>query len=251
MTTFADKVIAFNKSLRFTGKLPPGISVMNPFKENKDSLMVSSEFYKKYYNVSNSRHIILGINPGRFGAGLTGVPFTDPKRLVEKCAIAYPGASAHEPSSVFIYNMIEAYGGPENFYGKFYINSICPLGFTKKNSLGKDVNYNFYDNKVLMDTAYNFIIRSIKQHIALGIHTDICFCLGSGKKQQTKNWLIPKQRRLQKIIPIEKHSFFKKIVALEHPRFIMQYKSKQMQEYISKYLHAFSLATDSTYNAAL
>ena len=239
MTTFADKVIAFNKSLRFTGKLPPGISVMNPFKENKDSLMVSSAFYKKYYNDSNSRHIILGINPGRFGAGLTGVPFTDPKRLVEKCAIAYPGATAHEPSSVFIYNMIDAYGGAESFYGKFYINSICPLGFTIKNSLGKDVNYNFYDNKALMDTAYNFIIRSIKQHIALGIHTDICFCLGSGKNEKILN-------RLN-----EKHSFFKKIVALEHPRFIMQYKSKQMQEYISKYLHAFSLATDSTYNAAL
>mgnify|MGYP003488260288 FL=1 len=90
-----------------------------------------------------------------------------------------------------------------------------------------------------MDTAYNFIIRSIKQHIALGIHTDICFCLGSGKNEKILN-------RLN-----EKHSFFKKIVALEHPRFIMQYKSKQMQEYISKYLHAFSLATDSTYNAAL
>ena len=73
MSTFADKVIAFNKSLQFKGKLPPGIRVMNPFRENKDSLAVSSAFYKKYYSDNNRRHIILGINPGRFGAGLTGV----------------------------------------------------------------------------------------------------------------------------------------------------------------------------------
>ncbi|WP_152270672.1 uracil-DNA glycosylase family protein [Agriterribacter humi] len=229
MTTFAGKVITFNKSLRFTGKLPPGIRVMNPFRENKNSLIVSSAFYKKYYSDNNRRHIILGINPGRFGAGLTGVPFTDPKRLVEKCGLLYPGPPAHEPSSVFIYNMIDAYGGAEKFYARFYINSICPLGFTIKNSLGKEVNYNFYDSKALTDAAHDFIICSIKKQIALGIDTDICFCLGSGKNEKVL-------LRLN-----ETHGFFKKIVALEHPRFIMQYKSKYMQEYIDKYLTAFSM----------
>ena len=124
MTTFAAKVITFNKSLRFNGRLPPGIRVMNPFRENKDSLTVSSAFYEKYYSDNNRRHIILGINPGRFGAGLTGIPFTDPKRLVEKCGLPYPGPPAHEPSSVFIYHVIDAYGGAEKFYGRFYINSI-------------------------------------------------------------------------------------------------------------------------------
>ena len=231
MITFADKVIAFNQSLRFTARLPPGIRVMNPFKENKDSLAVSSAFYRKYYNDVNQRYIILGINPGRFGAGLTGVPFTDPKRLVEKCGIRYPGAPAHEPSSVFIYHMIEAYGGIEKFYGRFYINSICPLGFTITNPLGKEVNYNFYDNKSLSDTAHDFIIGSIQKQIAFGIHTEICFCLGSGKNEKIL-------KRLN-----ETHGFFKKIIALEHPRFVMQYKSKYMQEYIDKYLHAFSLVS--------
>ena len=229
MTTFAGKVITFNKSLRFTGKLPPGIRVMNPFRENKNSLTVSSAFYKKYYSDNNRRHIILGINPGRFGAGLTGIPFTDPKRLVEKCGLLYSGTPAHEPSSVFIYNMIDAYGGAEKFYARFYINSICPLGFTIKNSLGKEVNYNFYDSKALTDAAHDFIICSIKKQIALGIDTDICFCLGSGKNEKVL-------LRLN-----ETHGFFKKIVALEHPRFIMQYKSKYMQEYIDKYLTAFSM----------
>ena len=229
MTTFAGKVITFNKSLRFTGKLPPGIRVMNPFRENKNSLTVSSAFYKKYYSDNNRRHIILGINPGRFGAGLTGIPFTDPKRLVEKCGLLYSGTPAHEPSSVFIYNMIDAYGGAEKFYARFYINSICPLGFTIKNSLGKEVNYNFYDSKALTDAAHDFIICSIKKQIALGIDTDICFCLGSGKNEKVL-------LRLN-----ETHGSFNKVAALEHPRFIMQYKSKYMQEYIDKYLTAFSM----------
>lgn len=230
MSTFADKVIAFNKSLQFTGKLPPGIRVMNPFRENKDSLAISSAFYKKYYSDNSRRHIILGINPGRFGAGLTGVPFTDPKRLAEKCGLYYPGPPAHEPSSVFVYNVIDAYGGSEKFYARFYINSICPLGFTIKNSLGKEVNYNFYDSKALTAAVHDFMIQNIKKQIALGIDTDICFCLGSGKNEKIL-------RRLN-----EKHGFFKKIIALEHPRFVMQYKSKYMQEYIDKYLTAFSMA---------
>lgn len=230
MSTFADKVIAFNKSLQFRGKLPSGIRVMNPFRENKASLAISSAFYKKYYSDNNRRHIILGINPGRFGAGLTGVPFTDPKRLAEKCGLHYPGPPAHEPSSVFIYNVIDAYGGSEKFYAGFYINSICPLGFTIKNSLGKEVNYNFYDSKALTAAVHDFMIQNIKKQIALGIDTDICFCLGSGKNEKIL-------LRLN-----EKHGFFKKIIALEHPRFVMQYKSKYMQDYIDKYLTAFSMA---------
>ena len=130
MKNFADKVNAFNKSLLCKGELPAGISIMNPFKENKNIITTSAAFYNKYYGDNNARHLIWGINPGRFGAGLTGVPFTDPKRLIEKCGLLYQGELAHEPSSVFVYEVINAYGGPEAFYKKFYINSICPLGFT-------------------------------------------------------------------------------------------------------------------------
>jgi hypothetical protein len=114
--TFADKVIAFNKALHFEGRLPEGIRIMNPFRENEFALPISTTFYKKYYNDNNVRHLILGINPGRFGAGVTGVPFTDTKRLQSECHIPFKGKETHEPSSVFIYEMINAYGGPEAFY---------------------------------------------------------------------------------------------------------------------------------------
>lgn len=229
MKTLADRIIAFNKHLEFNGSLPLGVSIMNPFKENAEALKVSSIFYRKYYSDNNQRHIILGINPGRFGSAVTGVPFTDTKRLTSDCGIPYSGKQTHEPSSVFIYDMIRAYGGTERFYSKLYIHSICPLGFTATNNIGNEVNHNYYDSKALTDAVYDFIIDNINKQIALGMNTDICFCFGTGKNEQFL-------RKLN-----DEYKFFKQIVALEHPRYIMQYKTKSKQQYIDKYLAAFSL----------
>jgi len=126
--------------------------------------------------------------------------------------------------------MINAYGGAKKFYKDFYIQSICPLGFTATNNKGKEVNYNYYDSKELTDAVYDFIIANIRKQISFGISTDVCFCFGTGKNEKF----------LKKIN--EKYKFFKKIIALEHPRFIMQYKSKLKQFYIEKYLAAFKQA---------
>ncbi len=227
MKTFADKVIQFNKSLAFTGVLPNGIRIMNPFREDKQVMALSSAFYKKYYDDASQRHIILGINPGRFGGGITGIPFTDPKRLVEKCGIPFHGNPAHETSSVFIYEMIDAFGGPAAFYEKFYINSICPLGFTSQKPGGKEVNYNYYDSKELTAAVYDFMNESITKQLSFGINTQTAFCFGTGKNEKFL-------RKLN-----EEKKYFKQIVALEHPRFIMQYKAKLKDVYIDKYLSAF------------
>lgn len=201
---------------------------MNPFREEKSALEVSSEFYRKYYSDTKQRHFILGINPGRFGAGLTGIPFTDPKRLVSHCGINYDGIVAHEPSSAFIYEMIEAFGGEEKFYSKFYINSICPLGFTSMKAKGKEVNYNYYDSPELTQAVYDFMVRNVKKQIAFGLNTETAFCFGTGKNEKFLRVLN------------EEYKFFDRIVPLEHPRYIMQYKAKQKQAYIEKYLAAFA-----------
>lgn len=230
MSTFADRIIAFNQQLDFTGTLPLGISIMNPFKENGPALAVSSQFYRKYYSDNHPRHLIFGINPGRFGSGMTGVSFTDPKRMVNQCQIPYPGPMAHEPSSEYVYEMIRAFGGIPEFYEQFYIHSVCPLGFTITGSNGKEVNYNYYDKPELQKAVYPFIIENIKKQIDLGFETDICFCFGTGKNEAF----------LHKLNADKK--FFKQIIALEHPRYIMQYKSKTKQDYIAKYLREFSKA---------
>lgn len=227
--TFAEKVIQFNQSLHLSHQLPPGIRVMNPFQEYPESLKASCTFYRKYYNDHNNRKIILGINPGRLGAGVTGIPFTDTKRLEFDCQIKMTGnIVTHEPSSVFVYEMIKSYGGTHTFFNNFYINSVCPLGFVKENKSGKEVNFNYYDSKELTLAVTSFIKKSLELQLAFGIQTDVAFCLGNNKNfhflQQLNN----------------ESAYFKKIIPLEHPRYIMQYKSKEKYFFLTKYITALN-----------
>lgn len=222
MQTLADKIIAYNEQLEYNGALPDGIRIMNPFK-TEAVRNYSQLFYKKYYDDIRPRQWILGINPGRFGGGITGIPFTDPKRLADVCGIPYTGEKAHEPSSVFIYEVIDAMGGPEAFYQQFYINSICPLGFTKVTPAGKEINYNYYDSKALTAAVYDFIVENLQKQAALGLRTDVVFCLGTGQNHAF----------LEKLN--QKWHFFGKIVPLDHPRFVMQYRAKRKAEYVQKY----------------
>ncbi len=222
---FSDRITAFNQSLHFPYKLPENIQVMNPFKESEIATSVSEQFYKKYYGDDHLRRFILGINPGRFGGGMTGIPFTDPKRLTTACGIPYNGDTAHEPSSVFIYEMIEAFGGVENFYRIYYINSVCPLGFTSSSKKNAGVlNYNYYDSKELEQAARPFIVDTLHKQIQLGIDRTKAFCLGTGKNYA---YLLKLN---------ETYKFFGTIIPLEHPRYIMQYKSRQKADYIRKYI---------------
>lgn len=228
-STFADRAIAFNHSLHFEADLPPGVGVMNPFTENPWAISASQEFYKRFYNDNNERHILIGINPGRFGAGQTGVPFTDPHRLRKDCGIPYLGGTSREASSVFIYEMIEAYGGVEKFYKHFFISALSPLGFTKLNEKGKALNYNYYDSKALLKASTPFMVENLRKQLDMGINRDKAICLGTGK-----NYAFLKKLNTQ-------HGFFKEIIPLEHPRYIIQYKSKFKEDYITKYvttLHA-------------
>lgn len=226
MPTIADKIIKFNKSLEFSGKLPRGINLLNPFKDNPAILPLVKEFYKKFYDDNSERALILGINPGRHGAGVTGIPFSDTKRLAEFCGVNVEGFRSHEPSSVFVYDVINAYGGVKKFYSRFFITSICPLGFTSISPAGREVNYNYYDNKELFRSVYDFIVRSINAHLNFGFSREVCFCMGGGTNYK------------HLMLINEKEKLFKKIVPLEHPRYIMQYKLKKKDFYIDKYLTA-------------
>lgn len=222
--TFAEKVNSFNRRLNFRQRLPEGIQIMNPFRENPSIIPITELFYNKFYNDKNERYLLLGINPGRHGAGVTGIPFTDTMRLEKYCGIKINGFNSYETSSEFIYRMIDAYGGVKKFYSRYYINAICPLGFTKTNTNGKNVNYNYYDDKQLTDIVSGFMLKSLKAQISFGISTDICYSLGTGKNYK---YLLELNLR---------EKLFGEIIPLEHPRFIMQYRRKKLQYYIDKYM---------------
>lgn len=221
--SFAVRVNAFNRQLDFKGRLPASIKLMNPFKEPL-VYETAAAFYNKYYDDHNQRRLILGINPGRLGGGATGIPFTDPKRLTELCGLPYRGKLLHEPSSVFMYDMIAAYGGIRPFYAQYYIHSVCPLGLVVIDEKGKEKNYNYYDSRELQDALQDFIEWNIDQQIGMGCATDTCFCLGTGKNYTYLSALN------------ERKKYFKRLIPLEHPRFIMQYKNKEKAKYIADYL---------------
>lgn len=221
---FADKVIQFNQALNFEKPLPDGIRIMNPYLENPEALKVSSGFYQKYFSDTKNRRIILGINPGRFGAGVTGVPFTDTKQLKEHCGFEFLGKETHELSSAFVYEMITAYGGASRFYADLYIGAVCPLGFVIQGAKGREKNYNYYDSKELLAAVESFIVESLEAQLSFGINRDVGYCLGNNKNYK---YLL----KLNK-----EKNYFDKILPLEHPRYIMQYKSKHKEDFIRKYL---------------
>jgi hypothetical protein len=157
--------------------LPEDFQVLNPYLDNPETIIVMQKFYHKYYNDFNRRKFIIGINPSRHGAGVTGVPFTDTKRLENVCGIKMKSAYTHEISSVFMYDMIDQYGGAEEFYKNIYINSPFPLAIVRKSKNGW-LNANYYDDKALFNDVKDFMIESLKKHISLNLITSEVFVLG-------------------------------------------------------------------------
>lgn len=219
--SLSKQILDFLHALRWEGHLPKGVEVLSPF-QKPDVWDVCKVFYTKYY-AAGPRTLLIGINPGRFGAGMTGIPFTDPIRLKDPCGIDNPWPARQELSSVFMYDMIRAYGGPGAFYGQFYITSVSPLGFTLD---GKNLNY--YDNSQLLKDLEPFAVHCLQHQLDWGMATDVAFCLGGGK-----NFAY-----LEKLNGT--YGFFKKIVPLPHPRFVMQYRLKQKDLHIRQYLDAFN-----------
>lgn len=218
----SNKILDFLFNLQFPLKLPQGVEVMNPFTD-KETARIVKIFYTKYYNDNNARYCIIGINPGRFGGGVTGIPFTDPIRLYKECGIQNNWQRKQELSSVFVYDVINAFGGPQTFYNQFYFTAVSPLGFTKA---GKNLNY--YDDKILNKEIIPFAVDCFRKQIAWGMQTSAAFCLGEGTNFKFLS-------KLNNEYPL-----FDKIIPLSHPRFIMQYKLKTKETYIDKYLQEFS-----------
>ena len=219
--TFAAYVLKFYKSLDLSNDvLPEGVEVLNPY-QHKTAFELTQKFFTRFYSDNTPRKIILGINPGRFGGGMTGIPFTDPIRLEKMCGIKNDLPKKPELSSDFIYQMLEAYGGAEKFYRTYFISSVSPLGFTND---GKNLNY--YDVKELQVALSGFIIQSIKKQLAFNISTEIAYCLGEGQNFKFLQALN------------KEHKLFGEIVPLPHPRFIMQYRRKRLAEFIDLYIKA-------------
>jgi hypothetical protein len=216
--TFASRVIAFYEQLEAPRLKDLGVEALFPF---RDPLIrqVIAEFYRKYFSDTSPRVYLIGINPGRFGGGATGIPFTDPVSLERQCGITNSFPKRRELSAEFIEALIDRFGGPAAFYGSFFISAASPVGFTKG---GK--NYNYYDDPALLAALRPFIVESMRAQLEFGARRDVAVILGTGKNFVFLN-------RLN-----QEHRFFDKLLKVEHPRFIMQYRRPSMRRFLDKYV---------------
>jgi len=221
---FSQKLIKYYTQLKPPANLPKGIEVLFP-QQDKQVIEIVEKFFKKYFNDNHSRSLMLGINPGRYGAGITGVNFTAPKQLKENCGIDHHFKTSSELSAEFIYEMIREYGGVNKFYQDWFIGAVCPLGFIKN---GKNINY--YDDKKLEEAVTPFIIDCMNKLVDTGFNIERCLCVGGEKNFKFLS-------RLN-----EENKWFNQIIPLPHPRFILQYRRKQKDKYLHQYLMALQFA---------
>lgn len=114
--------------------------------------------------------------------------------------------------------MIDELGGVEAFYGRFYISSLCPLGFTKDGR-----NYNYYDSPELYEAVKPHMVQAIEYQISRFCIMDKAYSLGQGK-----NYKVFKELN-------EEYGWFSEIIPLPHPRWVMQYKRKHKAIYLEEY----------------
>ncbi len=221
-SSLANTIIEFYLQMKPLAKLPDGIEVLFPHAQ-KEVQKIIKTFYSKFYSSNKMRGLIFGINPGRLGAGITGINFTAPRQLSNQCGINHSFKDSSELSAEFIYDMIDAYGGPAVFYNDWFITPVCQLGFVRN---GKNINY--YDDKDLQEAVTPFIVQHIKAVLSMGFNQQHCFCIGEDKNYKFLSSIN------------EKYKWFKQITPLPHPRFILQYRRKEKQQYIDQYIKALT-----------
>ncbi len=205
MTT-AQQILDFYYHLSLNSVKQPGVTVMNPFL-SKEVQEVNSVFYNRFFNDETRRFFLIAINPGRFGAGVTGIPFTDPVVLEDMLQISNSFQKRKELSAVFVYELIEAMGGPKEFYNQFFITNVSPLGFMKD---GKNLNY--YDIASLQNELKPFIVETMNHQVEKWGRTEVAFTIGKGTNHKA-------------VVKLNKeYKWFDEIIALPHPRWVMQYR---------------------------
>lgn len=228
-TIIAERILEFNAYLSTVQlELPPGWNLANPFSgpHQERVFEVTSSFYRRFYNDTSPRRLILGSSPARQGTAVTGVPFADAKLLEGESGTKIEGYKVGRGSSGFLDEVIAAYGGHEPFYADFVMNFVCPLGIIRTNDKGREVNANYYESRELLESVREFVVEAVRRQTEIGIDTSVCYCIGSGGNYKVLSEINRRQR------------FFDRIVPLAHPRYIAQYNPTRTGEFVDKYLQA-------------
>jgi len=216
--SFGRTILEFFDGLTPPEGLPEDVDILWPYDRPEVKASMAA-FYEGFFDDDRPRIFLLGINPGRFGAGVTGICFTDPIRLAEDCAVAHELAGGRELSSDFVYRMIAAFGGPRDFYRRFYLSALSPVGFLRD---GRNLNY--YDVKGLPELLDEWMAGAMAAQAAAGCDRRVAFSMGQGANFTHLTAFN------------ERHGFFDRIEPLPHPRWVMQYRRQRLDEFIRLYV---------------
>ena len=96
---------------------------------------------------------------------------------------------------------------------------MSPLGFIKNG-----ININYYDDRQLLKASEPFIVWNIRTQLEFGARRNAAVCIGEGQ-----NFKVFKKLN-------DQHGFFKEVIPLPHPRFVMQYRRKRLDEFVGNYV---------------
>ena len=188
------------------------IHILTGFIENKDLV---NNFYKQVYSEIQPRIVLCGINPGRHGAGKTGVPFLDYLSLSK----FFPDIknTDREHSAQFVYKVIESYG-KDRFFNSVYL--IIILGLVLK-------RYQIIIGKMSIILSFLRIFQSVIEESFLEemeiLQPKYIIPLSEKVEQSLKD--LKRRRRLDyEIMPRLKHPYY---CSINKPH-------DQMKEYIHR-----------------
>jgi single-strand selective monofunctional uracil DNA glycosylase len=151
-----ERLIAATKTLR--GRLA-GLRFRKPADLVYCPLEYAWEIHRAYlekFADGPKRVVFLGMNPGPYGMGQTGVPFGEVAAVrdwmglrgtVTKPAGEHPAKPVEgldcqrsEVSGARLWGMFaQKFGSPENFFHEHYVHNYCPLLFLENTKLGRNV----------------------------------------------------------------------------------------------------------------
>ena len=108
------------------------IAVLTEFLDNWEFI---DRFNSEFYGDTLPKTVLCGINPGKHGAGKTGIPFLDFMSL-SKIVDGLERRDT-ERSATFFFDVVQEIG-VRDFYHSFYVTNISWVGYLKN---GKNLNY--------------------------------------------------------------------------------------------------------------
>lgn len=146
----------------------PDIEIIEKDEDDGDALKNQILFDEKYYHEGFPKIVLCGINPGRKGAGVTGVPFVDMATLAERLPdnkISFNGSGKEQSAQYFNEIVNHEEFGAKKFYKHFYVTNFSWVGFTKKsNNSTKIINHNYHK---LNPEAQQYISNAFMREMTL------------------------------------------------------------------------------------